>query len=59
MKEFDLKCNEVESYKQRCESLEHNLRRLCQEVDQGEEERVSIIESYERKVSEMKLALNE
>jgi hypothetical protein len=59
MREFELKCLEVDSYRQKCEILEIKVRQMQKDLSDVESERVLISESYERKIHEQKQQLIE
>ena len=57
MRDFEVKCNELDTYKQKCEILEIKLRQMQEEQSEVEREKVQISESYERKIHDQKLAM--
>eukprot|EP00347_Sterkiella_histriomuscorum_P010840 403374724 len=59
MRDYEIKCNEADSYRQKAQTLEATLRKLQQEQNSFEDERLVIIESYERKLQDMRQQLNE
>ena len=54
MREYEGKCSELESYKQKDSMLQAQLRKMSEDIETAESEKLLIIESYERKISEMK-----
>lgn len=50
MREYEAKCNEADSYKQKAQLLEQSLRKFESEQQEFESERLIIIESYERRL---------
>lgn len=59
MVEYEAKCQEVDSYRQKCSMLEQQLRRMSETAENDEQEKLAIIESYERKIVDYKQQISE
>ncbi|CDW73131.1 UNKNOWN [Stylonychia lemnae] len=59
MREYEVKCNEADSYKQKAQSLETQLRKSQEDQQEFERDRLVIIESYEKKIHDLKVQVQD